>query len=212
MIAPLGMRSGAFAIVRYNVTLDQIGKFMTNSRNHGPWIIHETTPAYRDAFVDVRLDKVTRPDGNPGRHVVVQLKPGVCVLAIDEQNQVHLTQEFHYGIGRDSIEAVSGGIEPEEIPLECAKRELQEEIGLQAGRWEWLTTIDPFTTVVVSPTQLYLARELTEVPAAPDGTERIQKIVMPLEEAIRKIKTGQITHAPTCVLLLLASRWVSDDR
>jgi len=185
---------------------------MTKSRKHGPWIIHETTPTYCDAFVDVRLDKVTRPDGKPGRHVVVQLKPGVCVLAIDEQNQVHLTQEFHYGIGRDSIEAVSGGIEPEEFPLECAKRELQEEIGLQASRWECLTTIDPFTTVVVSPTQLYLARELTEVPAAPEGTERIQKIVMPLEEAVHQIKTGQITHAPTCVLLLLASRWVSDER
>lgn len=179
---------------------------MTQSRKHGPWIIHETKQAYRDAFVDVTLDNVTRPDGKAGQHVVVQLKAGVCVLAIDDQNRVHLTQEFHYGIGRDSIEAVSGGIEPGEIPLECAQRELREEIGLKADHWELLTTIDPFTTVVVSPTQLYVVRGLTEVPTSPEGTERIKKIVMPLEAAIAKVINGQISHAPTCILLLWVDR------
>lgn len=179
---------------------------MKKSKKYGPWIIHHTDQIYRDAFIDVTLDQVTRPDGKPGQHVKVELKPGVCVLAIDDQRQVHLTQEFHYGVGRNSLEAVSGGIESGEDALRCAQRELQEEIGLQADSWQLLSWVDPFTTVVVSPTLLYLAKGLREVSTSPEGTEQIERVVLPLEEAVSKVISGEITHAPTCVLLLLAAR------
>jgi ADP-ribose pyrophosphatase len=177
---------------------------MAGTRSHGPWRIHQTGFVYQDSFIKVTLDQVTRPDGHAGQHVVAQIRPGVCVLAIDDQGLVYLTKEFHYAIGRDSIEAVSGGIEDNEEGLACAHRELQEELGLQANRWAHLTTIDPFTTIVSSPTQLYLAQGLTQASRSPEGTELIETVVMPLREAIAMVKTGKITHAPTCVLLLLA--------
>lgn len=173
---------------------------------HGPWKIKSSESTYADAFVQVRLDQVVRPDGNDGQHVVVNMKPGVCILAIDEQRCVHLTKEFHYGVGRYSIEAVSGGIEPDEDPDETARRELQEELGLQADRWEFLTTVDPFTTIVVSPTRLYLAQGLHAVAKAPEGTEQIESVVMPLNEAVEMVLHGSISHAPTCVALLMAQR------
>jgi ADP-ribose pyrophosphatase len=154
--------------------------------------------------VNLKVDQVIRPDGDPGQHVVVGIKPGVCVLAIDDQDQVHLTQEFHYAVGRDSIEAVSGGIEPGEQADETAVRELQEELGLTAGRLQFLTTLDPFTSCMVSPTRLYLATDLTTVTKAPEGTEQIETVVLTLSEAVQKVLDGQITHAPTCVLLLRA--------
>lgn len=172
---------------------------------HGPWTIKSTDHPYQDPFVQVRLDQVIRPDGVDGQHVVVNMKPGVCILALDDQQQVHLTKEFHYGIGRDSIEAVSGGIEPGEDPDETAKRELQEELGLVAARWDYLTTLDPFTTIVVSPTRIYLVRDLSEVDTSPEGTEQIERITMPLPEAVAKVRSGEITHAPTCVALLWAT-------
>jgi ADP-ribose pyrophosphatase len=170
---------------------------------HGPWKIKSSAEPYADSFVQVRLDQVVRPDGNDGQHVVVNMKPGVCVIAMDDDRNVHLTREFHYGIGRESIEGVSGGIEPGEDPDVTAVRELQEELGLAAAGWKYLTTVDPFTTIMVSPTRLYLATGLSEVPAAPDPTELIQRVTMPLAEAIEKIAAGEITHAPTCVALLM---------
>jgi ADP-ribose pyrophosphatase len=171
---------------------------------HGPWKIKNTDKVYSDAFINVTLDQVVRPDGNDGQHVVVYLKPGVCVLAIDDEANVHLTKEFHYGIGRDSIEAVSGGIDDGEEALTTAKRELQEELGLVAQQWDALASVDPFTTVVVSPTQLYFARGLTSVPAAPEGTEQIETVVLSLATAFEMVLAGEITHAPTCVLILRA--------
>jgi ADP-ribose pyrophosphatase len=171
---------------------------------HGPWKIKSTADVYTDPFISVRLDQVVRPDQKNGQHVVVEMKPGVCVLAMDEQDNVYLTSEFHYGVGRFSLEAVSGGIEPGEDPDETAKRELQEEIGLVANQWEHVGTVDPFTTIVVSPTRLYVVRDLNEAPKNPEGTEQIETVVMPLDEAINKVHVGEITHAPTCVVLLQA--------
>lgn len=174
-------------------------------RIHGPWKILETREVYADRYVQVELDQVIRPDELPGQHVVVQMKPGVCVLPLDERGWVHLTSEFHYAIGRISLEGVSGGIEPGEDPLETAQRELQEELGLVAGQWRPLVKLDPYTTIIRSPVQLYLATELSPAPAAPEGTELIEIVEMPLQQAISMIHQGEITHAPTCVALLLAA-------
>ncbi|MEM7455101.1 MAG: NUDIX hydrolase [Planctomycetota bacterium] len=172
---------------------------------HGPWKIKKTDDVYQDAFIHVWLDQVVRPDGKDGQHVVVTMKPGVCVLAIDDNNNVHLTSEFHYGVGRVSLEAVSGGIEPGEDPDLTARRELQEELGLEAANWEYLTTVDPFTTIVVSPTRLYIATGLKEVERDLEGTEQIERVTLSLDEAIARIASGEITHAPTCVGLLMAA-------
>lgn len=171
---------------------------------HGPWKIKETDEVYTDPFVRVRVDQVVRPDGGDGQHVVVSMKPGVCVLAMDDDRQVYLTREFHYGVGRYSIEAVSGGVEPGEDPDLTARRELQEEIGIEAREWKFISTIDPFTTIVVSPTRLYVATGLSSVPRDPEGTEVIETVVMPLDDAITMVNRGEITHAPTCVVLMHA--------
>jgi ADP-ribose pyrophosphatase len=151
------------------------------------------------------VDQVIRPDGKDGQHVVVHIKPGVCVLAVDEDRNVYLTKEFHYAVGRDSVEGVSGGVEPGEDPDETAKRELQEEIGLHAETWQFLTTVDPFTTIMTSPTRLYLATGLTEVETSPEGTELIERVVLPLSKAAQMVESGTITHAPSCVAILMAN-------
>ncbi len=171
-------------------------------QQHGPWQILATREVYRDPWIEVRRDEVIRPDGQPGSHAVVWLKAGVTVLALDDAGNVHLTEEFHYGIGRDAIEAVSGGIEPGEDPLTTAQRELTEELGIRAERWIDLGIVDPFTTVVVSPTRLFLARGLSFGATRCEGTEQIRRRSLPLTEAVDAVLSSRITHGPTCVVIL----------
>lgn len=169
---------------------------------HGPWKILGSRDVYHDPWIEVQRDDVIRPDGKEGTHCVIRMKAGVCVVARDEQEILYLTDEFHYGIGRNSIEGVSGGIEPGEDALETAQRELEEELGLKAECWTELGSVDPFTTIVVSPTRLYLAEGLTEVECCPEGTELIRRVTIPQAEAVSRVMDGRITHSPTCVLLL----------
>jgi ADP-ribose pyrophosphatase len=171
---------------------------------HGPWQIIQRHDIYRDPWVALHRDEVIRPDGKPGTFSVVNLKPGVCVLAVDDGGIAYLTEEFHYGVGRVTIEAVSGGIEEGEEALPSARRELQEELGIQADEWTDLGVCDPFTSSIVSPTRLFLARKLSVGPQALEGTEIIRRVRMPLAEAVAMVMDSRITHGPSGVLILKA--------
>lgn len=171
-------------------------------QQHGPWQIVSRRWAYEDPWVKVQRDEVIRPDGNPGTFAVAHIKPGVCVLPLDVDGKVHLTEEFHYAVGKVTIECVSGGREPGEAPLVSAQRELQEELGIEAADWIDLGRLDPFTACILSPTQLYLARQLRTVPKSPDGTELIRHVTMPFEQAVQMVMRSEITHAPSMTLIL----------
>jgi ADP-ribose pyrophosphatase len=132
----------------------------------------------------------------------VEVKPGVTVVALDKDKVVHLTSEFHYAVGRVTLEGVSGGIENGESPLASAQRELIEELGIVARQWTSLGVVDPFTSAVRSPVQLYLAEDLSFEATQMEGTELIERVSMPLAEAIAAVMDCRITHAPTCVALL----------
>jgi ADP-ribose pyrophosphatase len=170
-------------------------------KNHGPWKITASNQVYQDPWLTLRRDEAIRPDGAPGTHVVVQIKPGVSVLPLDDAGFVYLTDEFHYAVGRHTLEVVSGGIDPGEDALATAQRELREELGITAATWTPLGLVDPFTSTVTSPTQLFLAQGLRLGEHELEGTERIQCVKMSLTDAVAAVQDGRISHAPTAILI-----------
>lgn len=188
--------------------IEPVGRFRLEPPCHaGPWKVLASRDLLHNRFARVAVDEVTRPDGLPGEHVVVAIRPGVCVIAIDEDKRLLLTREHHYAVARETLEGVSGGIEADETPEQCARRELREELGIEAVRLERLMTVDPFTAIMVSPTELFIATELTRIPPRPEGSEKIIEVRMELAEALARVRAGLITHAPTCIgVLWLALR------
>ncbi len=178
---------------------------------HGPWTVLQSSTKYQDPWLLVVRDEVVRPDGLPGSYCVVHLKHGVCVIALDESGTIHLTKEFHYGVGRTTIEGASGGREAEEPALETAQRELKEELGISAEIWIDLGVTDPFTANVVSPTQMYLAMNLTFGETELEGTEQIERYSIPFHEAVRMVLESEITHSPSCLAILKAQHHLSQQ-
>ena len=178
---------------------------------HGPWQILRSHDIYRDAWMHIRKDDVIRPDGAPGTHGVIVLNSGVSVLPLDDQGRVHLTDEFHYAVGRRTIEVVSGGRHPDELPLDAARRELDEELGITADEWIDLGLVDPFTTMLNSPANLFLARQLQFGTSRPEATECIRTVTVDFDTAVEMVMDGRITHAPSCVLILKAARWLEQN-
>ena len=179
-------------------------------RMRGPWQVLRTHEVYSDPWVRLTKDDVIRPDGQPGTHTVTRFKDGVSVLPLDADGGVYLTEEFHYAVGRRNLEVISGGVETGEEFLAAAVRELQEEVGLVAARWTPLGVTDPFTTQALAPVTMYLAEELSFVAAAPDGTEVIHRVRTSLVEAVEMVMRSEITHAPSCVLILKAARYLAE--
>lgn len=173
-------------------------------RQHGPWTIEATTEKHRDSFLAVREDRVIRPDGRPGSYATATVKPGVAVLPLDRDGTTYLVKQFRYALGSESIEVACGGVDEGETPAEAARRELREELGIEASEWADKGTIDLDTSIVRCQVGLFIARGLTHTETEREGTEAMETIRVPFGEAVRMVLEGEITHAASCVLILKA--------
>jgi 8-oxo-dGTP pyrophosphatase MutT (NUDIX family) len=180
------------------------------ARQNGPWTIKETICHFKDEFLALYEDQVIKPDGKPGNYAIVRMKPGVSVLPIDQDGAVYLTEQFRYVFGQSSIETVSGGVDEGEPPLDAARRELKEELGLEATDWTWLGTYQLDTSMVSNPVNLYLCRQLRFGPTKQEATEDIRTIRLPLEEAVQMVFDGRIVQAQSC-LLLVKAHWLINN-
>ncbi|MBK9167461.1 MAG: NUDIX hydrolase [Bryobacterales bacterium] len=169
-----------------------------------PYKLLSTREVYRTPWLRVREDRVTAPDGSDATFSVVESKPGSTVVAIDAAQRVWLIREYKYGVGRECIEAVSGGIEPGESALDAARRELEEEAGVVASDWLELGHVDPFTAVVASPNYLFVARGLAPGRRQLDATEVIHPFQVNFAEAVDMVLRGDITHSASCLAILKA--------
>ncbi len=168
---------------------------------NGPWKVLASTESYHDGWFSVRKDSVIRPDGTQGSYSVIQVKPGVCVLPV-EDGFVYLGEEFRYAMGKWCLEAASGGSDPGEDFLTTAKRELKEELGIEAREWTGEGTFHANTSFINGPLQLFVARGLTLGEPKADSNEQIRRVKVSLSEAVTAVMNGGITHGPTQVLVL----------
>jgi 8-oxo-dGTP pyrophosphatase MutT (NUDIX family) len=171
---------------------------------NGPWAVEGTELKYRNEFIEVREDAVLRPDGDPGTYATVRIKPGVSVIAVDDEGYAYLTRQFRYALGGESVEVICGAVEEGESPLAAARREAAEEAGVVAERWDELGHVDMDTSIVNCRSSLFLARGLTLNEPKPESVETLTTLKVHLGEAVRMVMDSRITHAPSCALILKA--------
>ena len=80
-------------------------------KKHGHWTIKESRVRFQEKMFQVFEDDVIRPDGTDDTYATIRIKPGVEVLALDDEGFVYLVKEFRYALGRETIEAVGGGMD-----------------------------------------------------------------------------------------------------
>jgi 8-oxo-dGTP pyrophosphatase MutT (NUDIX family) len=180
-------------------------------RKHGPWTINASTVKYEHKLLTVNEDQVTRPDGTPGIYATVRVQAGVSVLALDDDGFVYLAREFRYAVGRKTLEVVGGAIDEGEQIEAAARRELREELSIEAETLVLLGRVDPMTSLIDSPSHLFLARQLRFVEQQHEGSERIERVKLSLTEAARLVYESEITHGASCVLILRAYHFYQEQ-
>lgn len=160
-----------------------------------PWRTTSSRIVYENPWVRVREDEVIRPDGGPGIYGVIEIRPSVGVVAIDERDQVALVGQWRYSVNRYSWEIPRGGSHPGETNmLEVARRELAEEAGLRAEHWQRLGSVDNCNGVADDTQTLYLATGLSPAPRNLDPEEEIAVRWRPFDEALQMAIDGGITE------------------
>lgn len=172
------------------------------NKHVNPWQTLSSRLIYENPWIRVREDQVIQPNGAPGIYGVVEFHPCVGVLPIDADGNVHLVGQFRYALQQYSWELPEGGCHVGEEPVAAAQRELKEELGLEAGNLELLGTSHLSNSVSNEEAFFFLATDLHQGNATPDGTELLERRLVPFAEALRMVMIGEITDSLSQIAIL----------
>ncbi len=180
------------------VSLSKLDGVVVSQSN--PWKTKSSRIVYENPWIRVREDQVDRPDGSPGIYGVVDTRIATGVVALTPDFEIYLVGQYRYPTNEYSWELPEGGAEPGEDPLEAIKRELREEAGLTAVRWQQLGAEFHLSNCFSSERAfVYLAQDLSEVASQPDVTEVLTVRKLSLGECIAMVESGEIKDAITIV-------------
>ncbi|MES1201391.1 MAG: NUDIX hydrolase [Pseudomonadota bacterium] len=170
-----------------------------------PWTIVAKRRVYDTSWFAVDDHDVINPAGKPGHYGVVRIRrPAVGVLPIDADGMVHMVGQWRFPLERYSWEMPEGGAEPGEDLELCARRELEEETGLKAGRLQQILTMDLSNSLTDEHATLFLATDLTPGEAQPEEVEVLQRRTAPFSDVLARVCDGRIRDGLTVAAVLRA--------
>jgi ADP-ribose pyrophosphatase len=161
--------------------------------------------AYDGRVISVRVDEVEMPSGRRVVYEIVEHGGAVVMVPVMDDATVLMVRQFRQAVGRELLELPAGTIEKGETPEACARRELAEEVGQAAARWDRLITFFPSPGILTEEMHVFLARDLRPTSAEREE-EDLRVEAMSLREARHRIDTGEIRDAKSVIGILLTSQ------
>ena len=163
---------------------------------HGERVVDDTRRAVL-SIADVEL-----PDGVRFEQYVLRVPAAAIVVVLDDQRGVLMMRRHRFIIDRWVWELPGGYLDPDEDPLVCAAREVEEETGWRPRSMTRLLTFQPMVGTIDQANLVYLARGADHTGAEPDINEAAQVAWIPLSEVRERIGRGEIVGAGSVTGLL----------
>lgn len=157
---------------------------------------------YEGVLLQVYRDEIELEDGNQSVREYIKHGGAVCIVPIDHNDNVYLVRQFRYPFGQAMLEIPAGKLEEGEDPLECAHRELEEEIGMTAQEMTYIGELYPIVAYTTEIIHMYVARGLTRTKQNLDADEFINVETMPLLKLEQEILQGNIRDGKTVAAVL----------
>ncbi len=142
----------------------------------------------------------------PLRRQVIEHPGSVVIIPILNGDRVCLIRNYRVAVKKTLIELPAGTIEPPDSPAFTARRELQEETGYQAEKWQEVLGFYLSPGILHERMHLFVAERLTAGDAERETGERIENLVVPWKQAVSMALEGEIEDAKTLVGILLWDR------
>lgn len=150
----------------------------------------------------VTKDVVLLENNKEAFREVVHHHGGVCVAALDEEDNLYFVRQFRYALGQEVLELPAGKREKDEDPKLCGIRELEEECGCKAGQFELLTVMYPTVGYCSEIIHIYLAKDLTATAQHLDEGEFLSVEKIPFSTALEMVLRDEIPDAKTQLAIL----------
>jgi ADP-ribose pyrophosphatase len=176
-----------------------------------------TEQVYDGHFLKIQRDNVMLPNGQTTFREYIKHPGAVVILPLFSDGTVLLERQFRYPLNKVFIEFPAGKIDLNEDPLDCAKRELQEETGYTAKSWQFICTIHNAIAYSDEHLDIYLAQNLHQGPANLDDGEFLETYRTTLTELLDAVRSGQVTDVKTIIGAFWLDKiqsglWGSEDR
>lgn len=162
---------------------------------------------YEGQILNLRIDYVQLASDKLHKREIVEHNGAVAIIAIDGDD-VLLVKQYRSAIKATLVEIPAGTLETGEEPVACARRELQEEIGMYPERLDPLGSFFPVPGYSTERIYLFLARQLRPSTLPPDADEDISVERMSFAESLKLIDQGEIQDGKTIAGLLRTARYL----
>lgn len=168
--------------------------------------VMKSETVFRGRAFNVRLDEVEYAPGRATRIEIVEHVGAVTMVPVDDRGQIWFIRQYRHAIGQELLELPAGTLHDGEDPAAGAARELQEEIGMRAGRLELLASFWLAPGYSTELMHAFLATDLQPAPLPPDEDEIISAAPLPAAEALAAVARGEVRDAKSLAALFAAAR------
>lgn len=162
----------------------------------------KNTLIHKGHLIELHNERVDFPHGGHTYFDIVKHPGGAVIAAVNNKDEICLLQQWRHAIGKTIWELPAGCLEPNELPLEAAQRELEEEAGVTAEHWKNLGYISSSPGFSNELLYLFEARGLSKGTVKLDEAEQLEAHWVPLDRAYEMCKNGDIIDAKTLAVLL----------
>jgi len=170
-----------------------------------------TESVFDGRVVKVYLDDVRLPDGRTAKWERVSHPGAVGIVPLTGDGRVLMVKQYRHAVRDVLLEIPAGKLDESETPIECAKRELAEEVGMKAD------VMTPLAEFYNSPGYsderffLYLARGLEPAEGESEPDEFLELVSIKLDGAHQLISSGKICDAKSIIGITLTRSYVASD-
>lgn len=172
-----------------------------------PWTVRGSRHVHRDRWVSLRADNCVSDEGAEfDPYYVLEYPDWVQIVALTDAQEIVLVELYRHGRALISQELPTGALDsPQEDPITAARRELYEETGYDAREWELIASLPANPANQPNLTHIVLARGAFRAgEPADDPYERINPLLVPASEAVRRARCGEIGQVMHVAGLALA--------
>lgn len=156
-------------------------------------------PIYKGKILELSVETVRLPNGATADVELIAHPGAAAVVPFKDDRTVIMIRQYRHAVGGVIYEIPAGTLQPGEDPRDCARREVEEEIGYKVG------TLEPLVSLLTTPgftneiIHIFCGKELTPGTQNLGADEVLEIIELPLARTMDLIKDGTINDAKTII-------------